>query len=184
MKVIKTAGWFLVLLSSAVALAFLWTAGGLGKYFHKDDYTWQGQDQDALLSLFEEKPELFEQVVQAVIANEETFWETRQETESKAQLMSPNDDIMNVFPPEDQECIRRFFNETRPYMLSLRERREIRIDYINADKTDGYTFSYYYGDKTAVNEYGRSDWQDWITYTQGNYPYFTDLGNGWYFYYK
>lgn len=38
------------------------------------------------------------------------------------------------------------------------------IDYVNEERTAGFTFAYYYGDKTTKTDSGTTEYEDWVSY--------------------
>lgn len=56
------------------------------------------------------------------------------------------------------------------------------IDYVNEERTAGFTFAYYYGDKTTKTGSGTTEYEDWVFLYKHRYTDFRDLGNDWFFY--
>lgn len=149
----------------------------------KDSYEWKAYKHEDLTSLFQNQKSMFDKVVK-VIATNEKFWDEAREYEGSAHadIMSPNNNkIMNLFTQSGQDTLRDFFDKTKPYEISLRNKQYVTITYINKDKTDAFEFAYYY-DKTAVGIYGRTDYSEWISGTKDTYKDFISMGGDWFFY--
>ena len=73
---------------------------------------------------------------------------------------------MSYFSEDEQAFIRGFFQETHPYMIGIYRGSRFSIDYINEEKTGGFTISYFY------------DLEPMFTY-ENDVLY---LQNGWYCY--
>ena len=130
----------------------------IGTSCHSDDpYQWQGRDKEEMINLFHSNPAPFQELADIFIQND-TFWEKarRDEEAAHAWIMSPNDmEKMQYFTDEEQKIIREFFEKTTPYEVSVNSQRTFTIVYINTEKTDGFTFAYYYGDMSSESYTGQ-----------------------------
>ena len=114
----------------------------------------------------------------ALLDNPE-FWEKgKSYSESThAWLGTPYDRTkMDCFSSDDQQFLMDFFEQTKPYRLSLEMNQYIIITYINEDNTGGYVIAYY-PSNSSENEY--SDFDKWQTY----FDNFIVLSDSWYLYY-
>lgn len=154
--------------------------------FHqKDSYVGKPYKYEELVLLFQNQKPMFDRVVQ-IISSNETFWKNAREYEDSghADILSPNDtETMNLFNKRDQDTLNDFFNKTKPYEISLRNRRSVTITYFNEDQTDNFDFTCYY-DRTTENIYGRTYYEDWLSDFKNSCQDFTELGGDWFLYGK
>ena len=157
----------------------------IGTSCHSDNpYQWQGRDKEEMINLFHSNPAPFQELADIFIQND-TFWEKarRDEEAAHAWIMSPNDmEKMQYFTDEEQKIIREFFEKTTPYEVSVNSQRTFTIVYINTEKTDGFTFAYYYGDMSSESYTGQTLYEEWISGQKSSYPDFRELGSNWLFY--
>ena len=157
---------------------------GLSSCKEKDDYRCQGQNAEKMIALFQQDPEMFQEIA-VIFINNRAFWEKarRYEDDVHAFLMSPNEtEKMHTFSEDEQAAIRTFFEKTTPYMIIVNAEPYFVIDYVNEERTAGFTFAYYYGDKTTKTDSGTTEYEDWVFLYKHRYTDFRDLGNDWFFY--
>ncbi|MBO4584142.1 MAG: hypothetical protein J5756_03645 [Clostridia bacterium] len=155
----------IILLLAAVML--------LSSCARKDPYKWEGHSYQELRKLYNERFDEFQKVADIIAGNQE-FWEKGREhpeAEGSAKIASPNDEKkMALFSEKDQAVLADFFNATKPYMISLRYNEYVEIDYINEDKTGGYSFVYFSSYVNGDPEELEREKQD-IIRDRGNYRF-------------
>ena len=137
-----------------------------------------------MIALFQQDPEMFQEIA-VIFINNRAFWEKarRYEDDVHAFLMSPNEtEKMHTFSEDEQAAIRTFFEKTTPYMIIVNAEPYFVIDYVNEERTAGFTFAYYYGDKTTKTDSGTTEYEDWVSLYKHRYTDFRELGNDWFFY--
>lgn len=157
---------------------------GLSSCKEKDDYQCQGQNAEKMITLFQQDPEMFQEIA-VIFINNRAFWEKarRYEDDVHAFLMSPNEtEKMRTFSEDEQAAIRTFFEKTTPYMIIVNAEPYFVIDYVNEERTAGFTLAYYYGDKTTKTDSGTTEYEDWVSLYKHRYTDFRELGNDWFFY--
>lgn len=81
----------------------------------KDDYQCQGQNAEKMIALFQQDPEMFQEIA-VIFINNRAFWEKarRYEDDVHAFLMSPNEtEKMHTFSEDEQAAIRTFLKRQR-----------------------------------------------------------------------
>ena len=142
----------------------------------QDNYKWQGCKWEDMISLFEEQKAMFIEIAD-IFATNDSFWEQcrQYEDDSTAWIMSPYDEEkMGVFSIYAQEIITRFFEQTHPYRISVKNWESVTITYINEENTDAFLLTYCYDYRHSRDE--------WIAYIKETYPDLIDLGDNWFIY--
>lgn len=147
-----------------------------------DSYEWGTYSIDEVQEMYQKNNNDFQEVADIII-NNQTFWQKgRRDSESvHAWIDTPFDQKkLSPFSSDEQQVIINFFNNTKPYMLSLDEKKYISITYINEDRTGGYTVVFY---PSGSDKDENFDFYRWKGYIEANYDHFIILSGEWYLYY-
>lgn len=172
MKLIKNTKRIISIILSLAAVM------PLSSCARKDPYKWEGHSREEVRRLYHERFDEFQNVAD-IIAGNQDFWEKGRrypEAEGSAWIMSPNDEKkMAFFSDKDQAAITDFFNATKPYMIELKNNKYVEFDFINEDKTAGYSFVYY----SSVD--GGDGLEEWKEETKSHFGTWVELSDKWLF---
>lgn len=172
----KKEGRRMVKKTLSILLIVILTLFGLSGCNKQDKYEWQGCKWEDIIALFGEQRSMFIEIAD-IFATNDSYWEQcrQYEDDSTAWIMSPYDEEkMGVFNIDDQEIITRFFDQTHPYQILVKNWESVTITYINEEKTDAFLLTYCYDYRHSRDE--------WIAYIKGMYPDLIDLGDNWFIY--
>lgn len=146
-----------------------------------NSYEGESYSFQAIQELYLEHSNDFQELAD-IISESHDFWEKgrRDIVSAHAWLTTPYDnEKIHLFTNEEQAIILNFFENTKPYMISLDEKKYVSIVYLNEDRSNSYTFVFYF----SCMNYDDFEFKSWKGYVEANYENFIEIDYKWFLYY-
>ena len=110
---------------------------------HNNQYVPSAYTKNEVLLIYQEKNELFENVVNIISTNEMVLKNGRINEYTDVDIMSPYDDALSCFSETEKKAINNLFNY-KPYIILYDYAgRFVEISFLSADSNGSYSFLFW-----------------------------------------